>query len=82
MRTKVDCPLEIRNGFADAAFGLIPVADLTYGWPGDPRFPLYDPNTNARGSQATVRVSYTYDAIFPIFPPITIHAEARLVVNN
>jgi hypothetical protein len=40
------------------------------------------PANNARGSQVTVLVSYTYSAIVPVLPPITISAESTLVVNN
>lgn len=44
--------------------------------------PVYVPDNNRRPSNVTVRVSYTYTPVVPVFGPITIDAEATLVVNN
>jgi hypothetical protein len=66
----------VRQAVSDAAFGLVPAGRLTI-----PN-PAYVPGNNARGSQVTVAVSYTYAPLVPILPPITISAESTLVVNN
>ena len=44
--------------------------------------PVYVPNNNRRGSSVTVTLSYTYSPVVPIFGPITVEAEATLVINN
>lgn len=44
--------------------------------------PEYSPNNNRRGSTVTVTVSYTYTPVVSVFGPITVDAEATLVVNN
>jgi hypothetical protein len=44
--------------------------------------PDYSPNNNRRGSSVTVTVSYTYTPVVAVFGPITVNAEATLVVNN
>ncbi|MGI8829252.1 MAG: TadE/TadG family type IV pilus assembly protein [Candidatus Limnocylindria bacterium] len=44
--------------------------------------PNYSPNNNRRGSTVTVSVTYTYTPVVSIFGPITVDAEATLVVNN
>lgn len=59
----------------DAAFGLLGSAVLVdRDW---------DPD-NGRSSKVTVRATHTYSTLIPIvpFPPITIEAESRLVINN
>lgn len=45
--------------------------------------PSWDPD-NGRGSIVTVTASFTYSSLIPIvpLPPITVHAESSLVVNN
>jgi hypothetical protein len=79
----------VRQAVSDATFGMIGTGDLSFGWPGDSRFPLYlapdgvtEVNTNARGTLVRVRVGYTYSPILAVLPPITINAEVNLVVNN
>jgi Flp pilus assembly protein TadG len=69
----------IRQAVADAAFGLVTSGDLTIP---DPVYSGPNGVTNKRGSEVTLTVSYTYDAIVPILPPITISAEATGVVSN
>jgi hypothetical protein len=44
--------------------------------------PVYEPNNNRRGSSVTVVVTYIYTPIVPLFGPITVDAEATLVINN
>jgi hypothetical protein len=79
----------VRQAVTDAAFGTIGGSDLTFGWPGDSRFPLYlapdgvsEISSNIRGTLVRVRVGYTYRPILPVLPPITVRAEVNLVVNN
>lgn len=45
--------------------------------------PVWAPN-NERGSTVTVTATYTYAALIPLvpLPPISVHAESTLVVNN
>lgn len=44
--------------------------------------PIYSPNNNNRGSRVTITLEYTYIPLVPVFGPITVEAEATLVVNN
>jgi hypothetical protein len=44
--------------------------------------PVYSPNNNRRGSTVTVTLTYTYTPVVSILGPITVDAEATLVVNN
>jgi len=37
---------------------------------------------NSRGVPVTVTLEYTYTPIVPVFGPITVEAEATLVINN
>lgn len=43
----------------------------------------WDPN-NRRGNTVTVTATYTYATVVPLLPlpPITVHAESTLVINN
>ena len=66
----------VKQAVRDASLGL-----------GDPENvvvpdPVYDPANNRRGTNVTVTVSYTYSPVVPIFGPITVDAEATLVINN
>lgn len=79
----------VRQAIRDAAFGLLGTGDLSFGWPGDSRFPLYlapdgvtEVTTNARGTRVSIRVTYTYHPILAVLPAIAINAESNLVVNN
>jgi len=69
----------VRKAIEEAAFGLAGIGTLTI-----PNPSYYGPNgnTNARGSNVTVSVSYVYPPILPLFSNITISAESTLVVNN
>jgi Flp pilus assembly protein TadG len=70
---------DIKQAVSDAAFGLVAAGDLVIP------APVYDgPNgaTNKRGSNVLISVSYTYTPFLPLFPDITISAEASGVVNN
>jgi hypothetical protein len=79
----------VRQAVSDAAFGMVGTGELSFGWPGDTRFPLYlapdgvtEVSTNLRGTLVRIRVGYTYAPIIAVLPPITIEAEVNLVVNN
>ncbi len=86
----------VRDVVAEASFGLSGAGGLTYGWPDDPRFPLYyvqapspgnpdgTPGYNTTGNTVTVRLRYVYPPLVPIdfIPPITISVETSLVINN
>jgi Flp pilus assembly protein TadG len=39
-------------------------------------------DSNKRGSDVTLFVTFTYSPILPLIPPITISAESTLVINN
>ena len=45
--------------------------------------PVWQPN-NERGNPVTVSATYTYSVLIPIvpLPPIAVHAESTLVINN
>jgi len=80
---------KVREAVRRGSFGLNP-SGFTYGWPGDPRFPLYfhadgSPNgSNVSGNNVLVRVEYAYTALIPIdfLPDLTIRSESKLVINN
>ena len=44
--------------------------------------PVYQPNNNRRGSLVTVTLQYTYTPVVSIFGPISVEAEASLVIHN
>ncbi|HEX2766839.1 MAG TPA: TadE/TadG family type IV pilus assembly protein [Candidatus Limnocylindria bacterium] len=66
----------VKHAVREAAYGLQSGGEITVP------DPVYQPNSNRRGSLVTVTLSYTYTPIVPIFGPITIDAEASLVINN
>jgi hypothetical protein len=79
----------VEQAVRDAAFDLVDSGNLTFGWSGDSRFPLYlapdgvtEVSTNARGTRISVRLIYAYDPVLSFLPPISIEAESNLVVNN
>lgn len=61
------------------------VRDAAFGVLGDgvTVVPTWHPD-NGRGSTVTVAATYVYRVLIPIvpLPPITVHAESSLVVNN
>lgn len=65
----------VREAVRDSAISLVATGDF------DVLDPVWDPN-NQRGSKVTVSVAYTYNAIMPLLPPISITAESTLVINN
>jgi Flp pilus assembly protein TadG len=66
----------VKQAVRDAAVGMGDVAAVVIP------DPTYSPNNNRRGSTVTVTLNYTYTPIVAIFGPITVDAEATLVVNN
>jgi len=83
----------VRQAVADAAVGLLSVSDLSFpavtqpdgtvcSSPANPCYYGPNGNSNARGSNVTLEVDYTYSAMLPLLPNIGIHAETTLVVNN
>ncbi|HUG48285.1 MAG TPA: TadE family protein [Candidatus Limnocylindria bacterium] len=90
--TSLDCDPDgenVKNVIRAASFGLSDAGGLNFGWPGDPRFPLYfleggSPGYNTTPNTVTVRLRYTYPPLVPIdfIPPITISVETSLVINN
>jgi hypothetical protein len=69
----------IRQAVSDAMFGLVAAGDLTIP---DPVYSGPNGNSNARGSNVSVSVSFMYAPILPGLPPITIEAESNGVINN
>ena len=90
--TSNDCDPDgnnVRARIAAESFGLSDAGGLTYGWPGDSRFPLYHHNDgsdafNQPGRNVTVRLDYVYPLLVPLdlLPEITIRTETTLVINN
>ena len=80
----------IRQAVSDAALGVMSVGQLTFPTPtcdgtAAPgicwsNFP--NGGTNDRGTTVRLTVSYTYGAIVPVLPPITVSAESSGVINN
>jgi hypothetical protein len=67
---------DVKQAIREAAVGFNDPDDI------DIEDPIYDPVNNRRGSTVTVEVAYTYTPIIPVFGPITVEAEATLVINN
>jgi Flp pilus assembly protein TadG len=70
---------DIKQAVSDAAFGLVGVGQMTIP---NPTYAGPNGSSNKRGSNVTVSVTYTYGAILPVLPPITVSAESTGVVNN
>jgi hypothetical protein len=85
----------VKQAVADAAFGLVGVGEL--GFPAiegcNSAYGVTNPcyragrsingdDSNKRGSDVTLFVTFTYSPILPLIPPITISAESTLVINN
>jgi hypothetical protein len=70
---------DIRQAVADAAFGLVAAGDLTIP---NPVYSGPNGSNNKRGSNVSLFVTFTYEPLVPILPPITIRAEATGVISN
>ena len=76
----------IKQAVRDAAVGLNDPGAIVF--PDDPCYGSRDDPVqpcsllNSRGVPVTVTLEYTYTPIVPIFGPITVEAEATLVINN
>ena len=72
-------PADIRQAVADAAIGISVADDLVIP---DPVYSGPNGSTNKRGSTVSLSVSFTYEPVVPLLPPITIRAQATGVVSN
>jgi TadE-like protein len=65
---------DVRARVRNAAFGVLTPITVDPVWLPD----------NGRGSTVTVSATFTYRPLVPLvpLPPITIHAESSLVINN
>jgi Flp pilus assembly protein TadG len=80
----------IRQAVSDAAFNVMSVGQLTFptptcdgtAAPGLCWSAFPNGGTNERGTTVRLSVSYTYGAVVPVLPPITVSAESSGVINN
>jgi hypothetical protein len=66
---------KVKEAVRDAAIDLPGTSDLVFDEP------FWETN-NYRGEKVRVAVSFTYQAIVPVLPGITVSAESTLVINN
>lgn len=65
----------VQNVVQQNAYTLPPATDIIACWPD---------GTNVRGQRVSVSADFLFQVLLPIvpLPPITIHAESTLVINN
>ena len=66
---------KVKEAVRNAAINLPGTSELVF------EEPMWATN-NARGEKVRVAVSFTYEALIPILPDITVSAESSLVINN
>jgi hypothetical protein len=84
----------VKQAVAEAAFGLVDVGDLAFppvpgcssAYTNNPCYTsgrsVNGDDSNKRGSDVTILVTFTYPPVIGLIPPITITAESTLVINN
>jgi hypothetical protein len=80
----------IKARILEAGAPALDPANIGFGWSGDTAFPIYtdayggDDPYNRIGNNVTIHIQYSYSPILllDLFGPVTLQAEATLVINN